>query len=149
MNVACSEVKPILLIKSLKAVAETKAPAGMGTRPITAGTRCMASLDPMHSIAAANLVSKPFISIKRLKVRALATITSKLRVVGSKRVINISPGTECGGRISREMMRLAVKTAKQGGILSLIKPKIMAIDISKAIDGLNISAQSQLSPGSR
>jgi len=46
-------------------------------------------------------------------------------------------------------MRLAVKTAKQGGILSLIKPKIMAMDISKAIDGLNISAQSQLNPGSR
>lgn len=98
----------------------------------------MASLEPILSIVAANLVSKPFISIKRLKARALATMASKLRVGGSSKVCSISAGTECGGRINRETMRLAAKTAKQGRTLSLIRPRITMMDISKAMDGLSI-----------
>jgi len=80
MKVACSGVKPILFARSFTAVAETRAPAGMGTMPITAGTRCMASLGPMLSIVAASLVSRPFTSIRRLRVRAQMTITSSLMV---------------------------------------------------------------------
>ena len=64
MNVLCSGVKPILLTKSRAAVAETKAPPGMGTSPITAGIRCSASLGLMLSIVVASLASKPFSSIR-------------------------------------------------------------------------------------
>lgn len=80
MNVACSGVKPILLVRSRKAVAETKAPPGIGTNPIAAGVRCIASLGPILSIVAASFVSKPFTSIRRLKVKAHAIIANSLRV---------------------------------------------------------------------
>ena len=98
----------------------------------------MASLELILSIVAANLVSKPFISIRRLKARALATMASRLSVGGSSKVCSISAGTELGGSINRETMRLAAKTAKQGRTLSLIRAKITMMDISKAMDGLNI-----------
>jgi len=93
-------------------------------------------------------VSKPLISIRRLKARVLAIIASKLRVEVSNKVCNISRGKELGGKTSRETMRLAAKTAKQGRTLNLIRLKIMAIDISKAIDGLSISITCYSNPDS-
>jgi hypothetical protein len=78
----------------------------------------------------------------------LAIIASKLRVEVSNKVCNISRGTELGGKTSRETRRLAAKTAKQGRTLNLIRIKIMAIDISKAIDGLSISITCYSNPDS-
>jgi len=88
----------------------------------------------------ARLVSKPFTSMRRLKVSALATTTSSVRVWRSIKVCNICPGKDCGGRSSNEMVRLPAKIARPGRTFSLMRIRIPAIDASKATDGLSISA---------
>ena len=138
MNVACSGASRILLTRSFKAAAETRAPPGMGTSPIMAGTRCMASLGPMLSIVAASRVSRPFSSMRRLRVRALATITSSLRNWWPSRVRTMSSGMVSAGRSSIEMMRLPAKTAMPGWSLSLSRMRIAAMDTSNARVEFNV-----------
>ena len=138
MKVIRSGVRFKRCAKPFTAVAATRAPAGIGTSPITAGRANTARRGLIPSRTAANLISIPFCSIKLLKVSVQGTIISNCQVCLSSMVFKSNDGTFWKGMTNRIRSTAPVRTPKPTGILNLMSTSMTAMESSKASDGFNI-----------